>query len=286
MTRLHDAGPAESGPADVNVKGNNRVGAGLGERNELDSPESFVGQIPFGFTVAEGGLAMSGDAEVTDMLRSIPSGPPRASVLATIADCMAGIPACIVTAPSLAVTLDIAVRVVADHCGEVIDMTGEIVKRGRSTVAGEVRFIDAHTDDLVAISYVTFMASPRPQDLAPPLSWAMRTTGSMPVAFPDFVGVRVLADGVTEVDLTPFVMQASGSLQGGIVALIGEIAAESLARTPVLDLDIRYLSAVRVGPGRATAALIGPNLARIEVRDIGSDDRLAALIFARMVPVG
>jgi acyl-coenzyme A thioesterase PaaI-like protein len=271
MTRLHDAGPAD---------------VGLGGSDEPEYRRSFVGQIPFGFTLSEDGLEMVGDAGVTAMLRSTHSGPPRASLLATIADCMAGIPACIVTTPSLAVTLDIAVRMVADHCGDLLDMTGEIVKRGRSTVAGEVRFSDARTSDLVAMSYVTFMASPRPQDLAPPLLRGMRTTGSMPVTFPEFVGTRMLSAGVAEVDLTPFVMQASGSLQGGIVALIGEMAAESLTGSPVLDLDVRYLSAVRVGPGRATATLLGTDLVRVEVRDVGGDDRLAALIFARMAPVG
>jgi acyl-coenzyme A thioesterase PaaI-like protein len=269
MTRLHDARPGEAGP---------------GASEEPGYQQSFVGQIPFGFTLSEDGLEMAGDAGVTDMLRSTRSGPPRASLLATIADCMAGIPACIVTTPSLAVTLDIAVRMVADHCGDLLDMTGEIVKRGRSTVAGEVRFTDARTRDLVATSYVTFMASPRPQDLAPPLMRGMRTTGSMPVTFPEFVGTRLMSAGVVEVELTPFVMQASGSLQGGVVALIGEMAAESLCGSRVLDLDVRYLSAVRVGPGRATAALLGPDLVRIEVRDVGSEGRLAALIFARMAP--
>jgi acyl-coenzyme A thioesterase PaaI-like protein len=183
----------------------------------------------------------------------------------------------------LAVTLDIAVRMVAEHAGDHLDVSGEIIKRGRSTVAAEVRFTDKRTSDLVATSYVTFMASPRPQDLAPPLARGMRTTGSMSIPFPEFVGTRILSVGVVEVDLTPFVMQASESLQGGIVALIGELAAESLTRSQVLDLDIRYLSAVRVGPGRATASLLRADLVRVEVRDIGSENRLAALIFARMV---
>jgi len=271
MTRLPDAGPVDA---------------------ELDAPgfaESFVGHVPFGFVLSDDGLDMTGDAGVTDMLRperSVPLGPPRVSVLATIADCMAGIPACLVTAPSLAVTLDIAVKMVEDRCGDLLDVAGEIVKRGRSTVAGEVRFTDAQSKDLVAISYVTFMASARPQDMAPPLLRGMRTTGSMPIAFPEFVGVRHVSAGVAEVDLVPFVMQASGSLQGGIVALIGEIAAESLARSTVIDLDVRYLSAVRVGPGRATALFLGADLVRVEVRDTGSDNRLAALIFARMAPTG
>jgi len=268
MTRLHDAGPT-GGEVDGPV--------------EPVSPQSFVGEIPFGFDLSDDGLEMVGDTAVTDALRSVPSGPPRASVLATIADCIAGIPACLVTAPSLAVTLDIAVRMVAEHAGDHLDVAGEIIKRGRSTVAAEVRFTDKRTSDLVATSYVTFMASPRPQDLAPPLARGMRTTGSMSIPFPEFVGSRILSVGVVEVDLTPFVMQASESLQGGIVALIGELAAESLTRSQVLDLDIRYLSAVRVGPGRATASLLRADLVRVEVRDIGSENRRAALIFARMV---
>jgi acyl-coenzyme A thioesterase PaaI-like protein len=241
----------------------------------------FIGDIPFGFEVAEDGMEMVGDATLSDALRSFESGPPRPSVLATIADCMAGIPACWVTSPNLAVTLDIAVWIAAERCGDDLSMTGRIVKRGLSTVAGEIRFSDATTAELVAISYLTFMPSPRPQDQAPPHTTTMRTDGSMPVAFPEHVGVRILSAGVAEVDLVRFTTQAAGTLQGGIVALVAEVAAESLTGTPVLDLDVRYLNAVRVGPGRATAARVGRDLVRVEVRDGGSDDRLAALVMTR-----
>lgn len=112
----------------------------------------------------------------------------------------------------------------------------------------------------------------------------MRTTGSMPVAFPDHIGMRVVEPGVTEIEHGPFLQQASGSLQGGAVALLGELAAESLTRRPVLDLDTRYLTAVRQGPGRATAVEIGGGLVRAEVRDVGMDNRLAALVTARVAP--
>jgi acyl-coenzyme A thioesterase PaaI-like protein len=244
----------------------------------------FVNDIGFGFDLADDGISMVGDAIITDALRSAGSPLPRASVLATIADCMAGIPACLATAPRLAVTLDIVVRNVAARCGDHLTVAGEIVKRGRSTVASEVRFSDAKTNDLVAVSYVTFMASPRPQDQAPPLLQGMRTTGSMPIPFPDYVGLRTVGPGVVEVDLVPFVMQASRTLQGGVVGLLGEVAAESLTNAPILDLDVRYLTAVRVGPGRATATRVGRDLVRVEVRDRGNDDRLASLIFVRVAP--
>jgi acyl-coenzyme A thioesterase PaaI-like protein len=271
MTQLHDPGRLDLDPDAPIVP--------------LTGP-IFVSDLPFGFELADDGVTMVGDATISDALRSIHSTLPRPSVLATIADCIAGIPACFVTTPALAVTLDIGVRLVGARAGDQLEVTGEIVKRGRSTVASEIRFLDAETKLLVATSYVTFMASPRPQDQAPPLQRGMRTTGAMPSPFPDFVGLRVVAPGVAEVDLTPFVMQASRTLQGGVVALLGEVAAESLTGSAVLDLDVRYLSAVRSGPGRATATALSGGLVRVEVRDAGSDDRLAALIFARMAPAG
>ncbi len=267
MTAVDDPATADAGPPEPGAPGTVKM---------------FVDDIPFGFEVAENEIDMVGDAGMTDALRYPGSGLPRASVLATIADCMVGIPACMATAPKLAVTLDIAVHNVATRCGDRLEIAGEIVKKGRSTVAGEVRFTDAETKDLVAHSYVTLMASPRPQDVAPQMLRGMRTTGSMASPFPDFVGLRTVAPGVAEIDLVEFVQQASQSLQGGLFGLLAEVAAESLTRAPLLDLDIRYLSAVRVGPGRATASLLGDDLVRVEVRDSGNDNRLAALILIRV----
>jgi acyl-coenzyme A thioesterase PaaI-like protein len=267
MTRVDDPATADAEPAETE-----------GRR----SIQMFVNDIPFGFEVADNEIDMVGDAVITDALRHPGSGLPRASVLATIADCMVGIPACLATAPKLAVTLDIAVHNVATHCGDRLEIAGEIVKQGRSTVAGEIRFVDAATKDLVAHSYVTLMASPRPQDLAPQMQRSMRTTGSMTIPFPEFVGIRTTAPGVAEIELVEFVKQASQSLQGGLFGLLAEVAAESLTRAPILDLDIRYLSAVRVGPGRATATLLGDDLIRVELRDSGNNDRLAALVLIRV----
>jgi acyl-coenzyme A thioesterase PaaI-like protein len=110
----------------------------------------------------------------------------------------------------------------------------------------------------------------------------MRFTGTLPVTFPERVGLRIISPGVTELDRRPFVVQAAGSLQGGMVALLGETAAESLTGRPVVELDARFFTGVRVGPGRATAEVVGDGLVRVEVRDIGNADRLAALVTARV----
>jgi acyl-coenzyme A thioesterase PaaI-like protein len=242
----------------------------------------FVNDLGFAFDMSEDGMSMTGEATITDALRSTGTSLPRPSVLATIADCVAGIPAFVATSPRLAVTLDIAVRIVSNRCGDRLALAGEVVKMGRSTVAAEVRFSDPASQELVAHSYVTFMVSPRPQDVAPPVTRGMRTTGSMPIAFPDHIGMRIIEPGVTEIEHGPFLQQASGTLQGGAVALLGELAAESLTQGPVLDLDTRYLSAVRQGPGRATAHSLGAGQVRAEVRDVGMGNRLAALVTARV----
>jgi acyl-coenzyme A thioesterase PaaI-like protein len=247
---------------------------------------TFLSAIPFSFGVSEDNLTALGDATMGEHLRVPGSVLPRPSVLATIADCVAGVPSGLLIAPRLSVTLDIVVRLIApapgEERGDRLEMRGEIVKQGRSTVAGEVFFYDAVTMKPVAYSYLTFMGSPRPQDRPPGFSRGMRTVGTMEKPFPEHVGARILEPGVAEMERTPFVIQAAGSIQGGAVALLGEVAAESLTGLPVIDLDVRYLSAVRVGPGRATATELGRGLVRVEVRDGGRDDRLIALALARV----
>jgi acyl-coenzyme A thioesterase PaaI-like protein len=280
MTRLGDAvdpsavatAPTADGPPTA------ATGPSAGILSETGS---FINELSFDFGVEGDGSHGTGRASITPMMRS--SGSlPRPSVLLTIADCVAGVPAMHVSSPNLAVTLDMVVRIVADGADPELDVTSDVLKRGRNIVASEVRFTNAGTDELVALCYLTFMASPRPQDVSPPIPEGMAFRGSLPVDFAQRVGLRTVAPGVTEVDRRRFVVQASNSLQGGIVALLGETAAESLAGMPVVELDTRFFAGVRVGPGRATAVMIGDGLVRAEVRDVGNDDRLAALVVARV----
>jgi acyl-coenzyme A thioesterase PaaI-like protein len=72
-------------------------------------------------------------------------------------------------------------------------------------------------------------------------------------------------------------MQPAGTIQGGAVALLVELAAASLADRPVTSLQIRYLSAVRGGPARTSAHALNADTVRVEVRDAGSADRLTAV---------
>lgn len=249
----------------------------------LSEGAGFIGDLVFEFDVTADRTHGFGRASITPMMRSTGS-LVRPAVLLTIADCIAGVPAMHVSAPRLAVTLDMMVRIVADPVGDELEMTSDVLKLGRNAVASEVRFTDTGSGRLAALCYLTFMTSPRPQDLSPPIPDAMRFDGSLPVSFPERVGLRTVSAGVTELDRRPFVVQAAGSLQGGMVALLAETAAESLTGRPVLELDARFFTGVRVGPGRASAEVVGDGLVRVEVRDTGNADRLAALVTTRMAP--
>lgn len=228
-----------------------------------------------------GGDGAVGEASVGPLVRGA-AGGVRPSLLATVADVAGGTPACRATAPRLALTLDIAVRVVDQPPGDRVRVAARVLKVGRNTVATAVDMTDPASGRPVALCHLTFMPSPRPQDLAPALFGGMRTDGSISVPLPELVGARVPAPGMAEVDLCPYVVQGSGALQGGVVALLAELAAESLGGGPVVDLDTRYLSTVRVGPGRAVATDVGGGLRRVEIRDAGAGDRLAAVATARV----
>ena len=222
-----------------------------------------VSDLDFECELSTEGGSMAGHAVISDALRFDGSAIVRPSVLATIADCVTGLPACLATSPALAVTLDIVVRTVGAPSDDDLDITAVIIKPGRRTVSGEVAFRDPRTGALVAHSYLHVHGVTPPPGLRSAAGgwYALRWVHARLV--PDHVGVRIIEPGVSEIDLTPFVAQASNTLQGGIVALLGETAAHSSSGRPVIDLDTRYLTAVRIGPGRATATPIGPDLVEV-----------------------
>jgi len=253
-----------------------------GSQGIPDRSETFVHGMNFNFQLEDEDRRASGRAVISDVLRT-PSGRwPRSSYLLTIADCAVGIASCFTMNPRLPVTVDISVRLLTPPAGDVLDIDVSILKVGRTVTTGVTRFLDAETGTLVASSFATFAASPRPQDTSPEVIASMNTEGTMPLPFPEFVGARVIEPGVAEVALTPFLFNAAQALQGGIVALLGELAAETLANRDVIELDVRYLSAVRVGPGVATATRLSEDVLEVEVRDGGRDDRLVGLITARL----
>ena len=243
---------------------------------------SFINDLGFSFEIdddlhhAHGTMSL-GEHVVT------PSGTrPRLSVLATVTDVMIGVPTCATTLPDVPVTVDISIRLLAVPTTDSLRVEIELLKLGRSITTGEMRFTEYEGGPLVATGFMTFALTRNPDASAPPPSKAVRTTGSMTQPFPAHVGVWTNADGTVQMRNGPHLGNAMGGLQGGLVALLGEVAAEQHAGRDVVELDIRYLHSIAVGPGRASAVGLADDVCRVEIRDPGTRDRVCALVHARV----
>jgi acyl-coenzyme A thioesterase PaaI-like protein len=240
----------------------------------------FLQDIGYTQEISDG--VSRGWLQVTDELRAPGSSQVRASVLATMADVWTGALAGMACAPKLALTLDLTARIVGDVGGDRLDIVGTLLKQGRTTIVAETEFRHPVTGAVVALSHATFVASPRPQDVIGPLS-SSRTTGnalSSPIA--EALGAEVLSPGVVVIERGTYVNQPAGTLQGGVVAVLAELAAETLTGARVLELEVRYLSAVRVGPARTSAVALDDHTVRVEARDVGNHDRVTAVVMARL----
>jgi acyl-coenzyme A thioesterase PaaI-like protein len=250
------------------------------------SHEAVMGARARGF--GDGDIAV-GEAEVVPALCWPGTGWVRSSVLGTYADMVCGGLAHQCTGTRSPLTMDLEVHWLRPVGVASMVIVGQLIKVGATIIQSEAYFYGPDSGEPFALAQLGFMASPRPQDTEIPI--AVVGTGivrpAMTIPFPERVGCRVMGPGVVEVDLDAYVLNSAETIQGGIVALLGELAAESVVGSGQIatELDVRYLSAVRVGPGRATGRVLGRcaegALVRVEVRDPGRGDRLTSVIMVR-----
>lgn len=240
---------------------------------------SFLAEIPFRHRASADGV--EGELQVTEELLVPSHGGVRISVLASAADVITGVLTSTATAPAVALTTDLAVRVLRPIGLGRLTMACRVVKQGRTLASTEAWFHDG--EHIAAHAWLTFMASPRPQDTLPQISLDREVEGpGMREPFADALGIKEVRPGLVEVSRRPYTLQPAGTLQGGVICALAECAAESLSGRAVKEIDVRYLSAVRKGPGRATAEALDADTAKVKVVDAGChDDRIASVGFAR-----
>lgn len=107
--------------------------------------------------------------------------------------------------------------------------------------------------------------------------------------FTEEIGIRVLdrARGEIEADMSGYIRNRFGALQGGITATLvdmaGQCAARASAGKPLVtrDLSVHYISLGKAGPFRTTAEVqrvtADTALSLVEVRDMGAGGRLMAV---------
>ena len=107
----------------------------------------------------------------------------------------------------------------------------------------------------------------------------------------DRLGIRIMDTGVAEVDHRADVLNSSNSIQGGVLAFVAEVAAQSLAtehrgphlrrRRPRRALPPRAPSAPRRRRARVLQFSETGATVEVETRDRGADNRTVSYVVAR-----
>lgn len=227
---------------------------------------------------------------------------PRAGVLVTYADVIAGSQARQATLPNMSVTVDLALDVADDDAlferrVEEIVLRSRVLRSGKRMVVTETVFAVPGARAPFAVCTGSFSSINSTFNFLGDVTTRPQSRHERPLLTEpllDRVGIRVTGPGTAEIDRRSDLGNSTGTLMGGMTALVAEAAAASAAeadtgrRHRVTRLLIRYLAPVRVGPARATASLLPgarERLARVSVHDAGASSLFAADVTAACVPV-
>lgn len=224
-------------------------------------------------------------------------GIVRASVLSFLVDAVSGIPLDDDDS-AWALTTDMTVRMDPRPAPGCIAATHRVLRRGRRSATGAVD-LTTDTGELIGAGAVGFARIPR-KDTDPPkpnvsperILQIFQHAPSLEHPVREEAGIEVLdaANGIVQVELSPAIQNPAGTMQGAMVALLAESAAEELvaARTGadvvVTDIDLRYLSKTGVGPVRTTSRLVGDTV-EVQLTDTSTDE-LTTLVYCRTTVVG
>jgi acyl-coenzyme A thioesterase PaaI-like protein len=89
--------------------------------------------------------------------------------------------------------------------------------------------------------------------------------------------------GRLHLELTPYVANAIGTINGGVQAVMAGAAAEAMCPGLVAaDLQVQYLAQVKAGPARTSGQIVREagdhSVVTVEIVDAGNDDQLLSLV--------
>lgn len=260
-------------------------------------PEAHI-VTELGMDLTVDGDAIVGRAAVVPEMLVPGTDELRTSVLAVWVDLVAGILTGVTIAPRVPVTLDLDV-----HCyraatiGQQVQAVARAHKVGRSvTVVGVDLSVSSGAGDgrPLAVATASFMASPDATLELPPLSESLVLNhggGRLRLPLAERARCRRIAPGVAELPRSEDTINASNTVNGGLIALACEEAVLSALEPGVggagalASLAVRYLRPARVGPVVARAEVHG-GVGRVVARDAGSEDRVAVVATTRTFPPG
>ena len=227
-------------------------------------------------------------APLTGAVRSA-AGSARMGVLVTLADVVASDPALAACLPDWTATQDLNLHAAAPLIGGPIVVDAQLLRVGKRVVVVEVDVFDGcgveafdplvsaidggHDVRLAGRGLVVFARLPGTAaggafaaDHDPRRMLGQERHRTPAAALDDAyekMGIEVLdaAAGLVQMERTPYVANSIGTINGGAQAVLIEAAAEAMRPgMAATDMQIHYLSQIKVGPARTlgTATRIKP----------------------------
>jgi uncharacterized protein (TIGR00369 family) len=221
-------------------------------------------------------------------------------VVATLVDLLGASLAIRVVYPDWIATAGLSIYMARPVISGTIVASGSVVRAGQSVNVIDVDISEelsgsSHGSTSLGSATVTFSRLPRRKDtieVQPKsvngITFALEQSG-LSRCYLNEVGLQIRDDtaGAVEIKMTDYVRNSFGALQGGIVALLADIAGQCAARAatgqPMItkDLTLHYLSQGRVGPFQTKAKILRKTsdtaLSRVEVVDRGANNKLLML---------
>jgi acyl-coenzyme A thioesterase PaaI-like protein len=252
-------------------------------RPQLD--DHYLGLLAIGVSVDDG--TATGSAPVRPQMFAPGTTRIRSGLLATVVDVIAG------HAPvgGIGPTLDLRLQVFsAPPTTGRFYVDTRTLRAGRNFVVAESSLRGDDSSAVFARAVTTFMNNSMGSafDGVPPIP------PMAAASFEEFLGYTVRDERTLELVAHSGITIGPGVVQGGAQALLAEVAAEHALgggrRLVANDLEIRFLSRLKVGPMIATAEPIvaddGLLRARVTLSDDGDDNKPVAFVSVTLEPVG
>jgi uncharacterized protein (TIGR00369 family) len=236
---------------------------------------------------------------IDDHLRG-PGGGLVASALLSCVDSVAGALSGLVVLPRWTVTTSLMLQMHRLAQIGPLRFHGRVLRQGRSGVVVAVDIVDEGAMDVqVATAIVTCAAldsGSKGRRVDRPLVIPMAPVDPHVQPVEEFFRIEPGSGPVTRMELAPHLRNSWGTLHGGAVATLADVAAGRAAEqggtVPMATTEVvlHYLSPGRVGPIEASGEVLGSRrdgtVVRVAVRDLGQDHRLVSVasVTVRVVP--
>ena len=225
-----------------------------------------------------------------------PFGEARLGVLACFVDCAAGGIGLLTARPSWLVTTYLNLHVWTPPTGNALTATATVLRSGRSTVILDVDLANQQSVGRASVGFAALPARPEDPVMPDPPDDGLVQLGTGRVEMESllpYLGTRTIeaASGSTVTTLNDHILNNLGILNGGVMCILAEeavlLAAAGATGRPVsvTQLSMDFISAVRTGPVRTEATVIGREQHALVVQGRvidGGADRLAAVGTARV----